>query len=211
MTPVDAERGEARGEAVQELLKPHYESEPLPTRLLRYVREFISDLLDSATGGTVGGIAAAILLVALLLALAGLLLWWARRADRGRRAVATGDLFGGGVHTAAEHRRAADALAAEGRWTEAIQERLRAVARDLEERALVDAMPGRTAGELAADGGRALPPLAADLAAAAHLFDDVTYGEVPGTGDGYATMRDLDERLRQARPVAAAGQPGGAP
>ncbi|WP_205315327.1 DUF4129 domain-containing protein, partial [Nonomuraea lactucae] len=61
---------------------------------------------------------------------------------------------------------------------------------------------------------RALPGFADELAAAARSFDDVTYGGVPGTRAAYDAMRDLDERLRVARPVllagqAAAGAPGG--
>ena len=68
---------------------------------------------------------------------------------------------------------------------------------------IVDSTPGRTAGELAAEAGRALPALAAELTAAARVFDDVTYGEVPGTAEAYGILRDrLDDRLRP-RPAAA--------
>jgi hypothetical protein len=123
-----------------------------------------------------------------------LLLWQVRRA---RRSAALTDpaMFGEGRLSAAEHRAEAERLAAAGRWAEAIRERLRAIARDLEDRAIVDPLPGRTAHELAEAAGRRLPELAAHLTAAAGLFDDVTYGEADGTPDGYATLAALDERI----------------
>ncbi|WP_344833498.1 DUF4129 domain-containing protein [Nonomuraea dietziae] len=64
-------------------------------------------------------------------------------------------------------------------------------------------MPGKTADELAAEAGRSLPAFAEELAAAARAFDDVAYGGVPGSPAAYAMLRDLDERLRLARPVAS--------
>src|SRR5690606_30430874 len=90
--------------------------------------------------------------------------------------------------------------------------RLRAVARDLEERAILDPMPGRTAAELAADAGRELPGLADELAAGARLFEDVTYGEMPGSAEGYARLVRLDEQVAAARPrplTAGGGERGG--
>ncbi|GII91046.1 DUF4129 domain-containing protein [Sinosporangium siamense] len=212
MTPVDVERGEARREAVQELLKPQYQAESLPSRVMRYLQQFLDELLGSAMGGVTGGIVAAVILVVILSALVGLLVWWARRASPGGPAPASYELFGAPARSAADHRAAAELHAAESRWSEAIQERLRAVARDLEERAIIDPTPGRTAGELAADGGRALPPLAADLADAARLFNEVTYGEIPGTSAAYGRLADLDDRVRQAKPaLAGAGPAAGGP
>ena len=34
----------------------------------------------------------------------------------------------------------------------------------------------------------------------------MTYGDVPGTREAYTAMSELDERLRQARPVPLAGR-----
>ncbi|GAA4518527.1 MULTISPECIES: DUF4129 domain-containing protein [Nonomuraea] len=205
MSPIG--RDEAAGRAARELLDPQYAREPLFDRLQRWFFQFVNDLLDTvAGGGTAGGVLAAIVILLLLVGVAALVVWQVRRAGR-RRAAAPGELFDTRRLTAAEHREAAERLAAEGRWTEAIQERLRAIARDLEERALVDGMPGRTAAELAAEAGRALPPFAADLAAAARSFDDVTYGDVRGTPAAYESMSTLDTRLATARPAALGATP----
>nr|WP_262401822.1 DUF4129 domain-containing protein [Actinomadura sp. CNU-125] len=43
--------------------------------------------------------------------------------------------------------------------------------------------------------------LADALRAAVRTFDDVWYGDRPGTADGYAQVKDLDDRLRAARPA----------
>ncbi|MEU5865109.1 DUF4129 domain-containing protein [Nonomuraea sp. NPDC047529] len=202
MSPVDRE--EAARRAAEELLKPGYEKESLFDLLYRRFNQFIGDLTDAATGGgSTGGIIAALVIALIILGVI-LLVAWRLRGTARRNAMAVGGLYGERVLNAAEHRRAAERLAAEGDWTQAVRERLRAIARDLEERALVDGMPGRTADELAAEAGAALPAFAAELAAAARSFDDVSYGGVPGTQAAYQAMSDLDERLRQARPVPLA-------
>ncbi|MGC5013301.1 DUF4129 domain-containing protein [Streptosporangium sp. DT93] len=196
-------REEARNGAVQELLGPGYARESLFDRFWRWTDQFLGDLLDQESIGVVGSVAARIALVAIVVCVVVALLLVARRTT-GRGTPRTRGVFGDRRLTAAEHREAAERLAEEGRWAEAVRERLRAVARDLEDRVIVDVVPSRTAGELAAEAGRALPALAAELAEAARVFDDVTYGEVPGTPEAYRIMRDLDEHLRAARPSPAA-------
>ncbi|TMR98230.1 DUF4129 domain-containing protein [Nonomuraea basaltis] len=206
MSPIDRE--EAARRAAEELLKPGYEKESLLDLLYRRFDQFLGDLVDAATGGgPVGGIIASAVIVLIIIGVIVLISWRLRKTAR-RNALAVGALFGERAMSAAEHRQAAERLAAEGRWGEAIQERLRAIARDLEERALVDGMPGRTADELAAEAALALPGFAAELAAAARSFDDVTYGGVPGTREAYEAMSLLDDQLRQARPVPLATPAG---
>ncbi|MEO3871266.1 DUF4129 domain-containing protein [Nonomuraea sp. B12E4] len=208
-------RDEAARQAAQELLKPQYDKESLFDLIYRRVMQFLGDLVDAATGGgTAGGMIAAVVIVLIVLGLIVLISWQLRKAAHKRRLTA-GGLFGERAMSAAEHRAAADRLAAEFRWTEAIQERLRAIARDLEERALIDGMPGRTADELTREAAVALPGFTKELAAAARSFDDVTYGGAPGTRQAYQAMSSLDERLRQARPILlgaggppSAGTPG---
>ncbi|GGP05730.1 membrane protein [Nonomuraea glycinis] len=203
MTPIG--RGDGADRAARELLDPQYAHEALLDRLYRYFNQFLGDLMDGvAGGGTAGGIIAAVIIVLILVAVATLVGWQLRKTGR-RNAMTAGALFGARATTAAEHRQRAEQLADEGHWSEAVQERLRAIARDLEERALVDGMPGRTADELAAEAGAALPGFAAELTAAARSFDDVTYGGVAGTRDAYETMTALDERLRLARPAPMGG------
>ncbi|MFC6985013.1 DUF4129 domain-containing protein [Streptomyces cirratus] len=119
-----------------------------------------------------------------------------RRAVTGATA-----LFDEAARTAADHRAAADAHAAAGRWTEAVQERMRAVVRSLEERTLLDPRPGRTADEAAAEAATRLPQHAGDLRAAARAFDDVTYGGRTGDPDTYGRLRTLDLALERATPL----------
>ncbi|MDH2427853.1 DUF4129 domain-containing protein [Sphaerisporangium sp. TRM90804] len=198
----DIGRDEARRAAVQELIKPQYQQESLFERVVRLIGEFIDGLVDRAPGGVPGGVLALAVVIVVLVALAILLAVHARRATRSRRAAAE-SMFGAGQRTAAEHRALAERLAAESRWPEAIRERLRAIARDLEDRAVVAPHPGRTAAELAGAAGRELPAFGPRLVAAARLFDDVTYGQAPGSAESYRTMADLDEALRAAKPAMA--------
>jgi hypothetical protein len=196
----DIGRDEARREAIRELLRSEYAKESLVDRVMRTVNQFLGDLLDQESVGVVGSVTARAVLVVIVIAIIVAVAVIARRTARSA-AVRQEGIFGERRRTASEHREAAERLAAERLWAEAIRERLRAIARDLEERVIVDSTPGRTAGELAAEAGRALPGLAAELTTAARVFDDVTYGEVPGTADAYGILRDLDEHLRTARPA----------
>ncbi|MEV7807321.1 DUF4129 domain-containing protein [Microbispora sp. NPDC088329] len=195
-SPVDVGRGQAAREAARELSGAGYQHESLVDRLQREISQVLGDLMNGGTGE--GGVVSLVVIVVVLAVLAMLVLWALRRFSGGRR-TESGAVFGQRERTAAEHRAEAERLAAEGGWAGAIQERLRAVARELEERAVVRPMPGRTAMELAEVAGQALPPHAADLRTAARLFDDVTYGGAGGTREGYLTLTALDERLRSAR------------
>jgi hypothetical protein len=111
---------------------------------------------------------------------------------------------GGPQRSAAEWRAAAERAAADGEWAEAIRSRMRAIARCLEERALIEVRPGRTARELAVEGGRALPAADAPLRAAAAAFDEVWYGGRRGTRERYALVVAADAAIREARPPADA-------
>ncbi|MEU8274153.1 DUF4129 domain-containing protein [Microbispora bryophytorum] len=201
-SPLDVGRDQAAREAARELSRAGYQHEPLFDRLQREISQFLGDLMSG--GGTGGGGVRSIVVIAVVLAVLAVLLLWALRRFSGGRRTDSGAVFGQRERTAAEHRAEAERLAAEGGWAGAIQERLRAIARDLEERAIVTPMPGRTAVELAEVAGQALPLHAEDLRAAARLFDDVTYGGAGGTREGYLTLTALDERLRSARTGAAA-------
>ncbi|MPZ94269.1 MAG: DUF4129 domain-containing protein [Propionibacteriales bacterium] len=198
--PVGIDRDDARREVADELRDPGYEREGLWDRFVRLVSDAWDTLTDSLGGG---GSWWAVLVIAGVLGAAAVLLAWALRGAVRDRTATAGALFGAAARTAAEHRATSAQLAREQRWAEAIQERVRAIARDLEERAIVSALPGRTADELSALAGRELPAHADDLAAVAVLFDEVTYGQHSGTPDGYATAAAIDEALRSARPVVA--------
>jgi len=198
--PVDLGRDEAAQLAREELAKQVYrDAGPgLVERLVRWLLEQAGRLLDGAAGVSPGGYSG--LVVVLLLVAAAVVAVRLKVGPLGRRAAREEALFVGRTRTAAQHRAAADAHAAAGAWAEAVRERLRAVVRSLEERAVLDERAGRTADEAAAEAGRALPGCAAGLRAAAVLFDEIWYGGRPAGPESYAALRDLDAQVQAARP-----------
>ncbi|MER7698339.1 MULTISPECIES: DUF4129 domain-containing protein [unclassified Streptomyces] len=199
--PVDTPRGPAREAAESELSKPMYhENDPnILQRALNQFWDWVAGVFDAAAGAAPGGPAGLAVLVVAVLGLAAAL-WWRlgtpQRSARKAEALFDSD----GPRGAAQHRAAAEAHAAALRWTEAVQERMRAIVRSLEERALLDPRPGRTADEAAAEAGRALPEQSARLRAAARSFDDVTYGGRSADQAAYLSLRALDLELDEAKP-----------
>ena len=206
--PVQPGRDEAARLAREELAKSVYrDAQPsLVERFLTWGYHLVQRLLDSVAGaspGGIGGVAVALLVVvALLIALRLKVGPLARTATRDLA------LFTDRTRSAADHRRAADGHAASGAWDLAVRERFRAVVRGLEERAVLEERPGRTAAEAARHAGAVLPAYAGDLAAAARLFDDVTYGGRPAGPESDVRVRVLDERISSARSQPSATPAG---
>ncbi len=201
MPTVDIDRDTAHELAQRELAKPIYPRPSLTDRITEWLDNLINQLI--VKGGSIPGgwftIAVLVILVAVAFVVAVRI---ARRTMRTNRGTGAG-LFGAHELSAAEHRATAESFAAQGNWASAIRHRLRAVARQLEEAGTLNPVPGRTANELARDAGELLPGFAAELRRAATAFNDVTYGEQPGTEDGYRMIADLDDALR--RHTAPAG------
>ncbi|WP_165989929.1 DUF4129 domain-containing protein [Streptomyces sp. YIM 98790] len=210
--PVVIDRDAAREAARDELSDDVY-AEHRPG-LLRRISDWVYDnLLDpvltgalSTPGGWLGLLLLGLVVLALLFALRKRL-----GALKSAASTARPGLLSGPPRSAAQHRAAADAHAEAGRWNEAVQERMRAIVRSQEERALLEPRPGRTADEAADEAARALPALGAPLRAAARTFDDVTYGGVPAGPQDHDRLHRLDEEQRRTRPrqtgagTAAAG------
>ncbi|WP_227026156.1 DUF4129 domain-containing protein [Streptomyces fodineus] len=201
--PVTIARDPAREAARRELSKRMYhENDPgLFQRALNAFWDWLDRMLGSAAsatpGGTVGLIVVVLFVVAVLAAL-----WWRLGTPR-RQPASAAVLFDDRPRSAAEHRAAAEAHAAQSHWNQALQERMRAIVRSLEERTLLDARPGRTADEAAAEAGRALPAHIDRLRAAAREFDDVTYGGRRATEQSYDRIAELDRDLERTRPALA--------
>jgi len=172
-------------------------------RVVRWVLERVGDLLDEVAGASPGGYAGVV--VVLFLVVVAIVAVRLKVGPLGRGEATEQALFTRRARTAAEHRTAAEGHAAAGEWAEAVRERLRAVVRSLEERAVLDERPGRTADEAAAEAGVALPPVAEDLRQAARLFDDIWYGGRAAGPESDARLRAVDERVRDARPQPVAG------
>ncbi|WP_432831490.1 DUF4129 domain-containing protein [Dactylosporangium sp. CA-092794] len=85
----------------------------------------------------------------------------------------------------------ADRLAAEGRYAEAVRERLRSMVRGLVERRILEHQPGMTVTELARAAAAAQPRVDAPLRNATGIFSDIWYGERPATAEHDHRMREL--------------------
>ncbi|WP_025736366.1 DUF4129 domain-containing protein [Mycobacterium genavense] len=205
MPSIDIDRDAAHQAATDELSKPIYTKASATQQLLDWVNELLYRLLQK-TASLPGGWLTTAVLLTLLVVVVIVAIHIARRTMRSRRG---GDyqLFEAAQLTAAQHRETAQRYAAEGNWTAAIRHRLRAIARQLEETGVLNPSPGRTANELARDAGAALPHLSDELSQAVTAFNDVTYGEVPGTQSAYQMIADLDDHLRMRAP-AGASAPG---
>jgi hypothetical protein len=92
----------------------------------------------------------------------------------------------------------ADRLAAEGRFAEAVRERLRAIVRELIDAGLIDNSPGWTVTELAAAAGAARPAVRPGLDAASRLFSDIWYGQRPASADDDRWMRGYAGQVHDA-------------
>lgn len=201
MPAIDIDRDAAHEAAQRELAKPIYPKESFMDQLSEWFDEFLYRLIQKGSAVPGGWLTIAVLAILVVVAVIVAI----RIARNTMRTNRSGDyrLFGAHELTAAEHRVTAEQLAAQGDWVAAIRHRLRAVARQLEEAGLLNPVPGRTANELAHDAGELLPDFATDLTLAATTFNDVTYGERPGTEAGYRMVADLDDRLRTHSPPVA--------
>ncbi|WP_026415705.1 DUF4129 domain-containing protein [Actinomadura oligospora] len=205
LDPPPVDRDTARELARRELEKPVYQRDK-PSwleRTLDRLAEWLRDLFSHAQapnakgGGSEGWLSIGVIVLLVVIAVA--LVFWLMRGGRNRRSK-DDPLLDDEPSTSSDHRAEAERLAAAGQWPGAIRERLRAMARDLEERAILSPRPGRTADELATEAGTALPDLADDLRATVRIFNDVWYGDRPGSAEEYARVRAVDDRLRSARP-----------
>jgi hypothetical protein len=196
---VDIDRETAHEAAQHELNKAMYPKGSLFDRIGDWLNDLLYRVIVKGSNLPGGWFTLALLLILVVIAIAVAVRIFQRtiRTNRG----GTQQLFGSAELSAAEHRARAEQFAAKGDWASAIRHRLRAVARHLEECGMLDPMPGRTAGELARDAGIPLPGLRGELRRAATAFNDVTYGELPGTPEGYRLVADLDKHL-QSRATA---------
>ncbi|MFL6143571.1 MAG: DUF4129 domain-containing protein [Labedaea sp.] len=199
--PVDIGRDEARAAAARELSDPAYHTaDPsVVDRVIRWILDRVTDVFDGVASVTAGG-SFGIVVLALVLALAIVVVRLrSGRIVRGRRVA---PVFSGAPRTAEDHRREAEEALARGELGVAVRERFRAIARDLEQRGILDEVSGRTVDEIAGAAGRALPAQAGELAGAARLFDDVVYGSRPATVAGYRRLERLDDAVRHTVPVS---------
>jgi hypothetical protein len=189
----------ARDAARDELREGIYRAaEPsLADRVVREIREWIFDRFADVLTVVPGGLSGVIVLLAILALVFALLRYGAgplRRSD-----ALTDRRSGAASMTAADYRAEAERLAAAGEHKEAVRARFRAIVRELEQRAVLDPRPGRTAGEVAAEAGSLVPLVAGDVRSAADVFGEVWYGGSPATAETYARVTRHDDVIRGAK------------
>ncbi len=150
--PVAPGRDTGQAWAREELAKPAY-ARARPSLFLRVV-QWLLDRLDqvAARTGLGAGQLVAVLLVAAVVVVAAVVLL--RRQVRLSVATAgpQGGVLGASARTGAEHRELAARARAEGRYADAVRESMRAVARRLDERGLLDPRAGTHGGRAGARG-----------------------------------------------------------
>ncbi|GAA1513735.1 DUF4129 domain-containing protein [Agromyces terreus] len=203
--PLDPDAEDARRWLQDELADPRYRAgEPNAfDRAMQAVRDWFLGLLDGAGAVSAETVALLVVVGVVVLVVIGLLVFGVPRLRRRRRAEPAS--FEDDRRDAATIRRAAEAAARSGDWPLAIEERFRALVRELVVRELVQVHPGSTARARADAAARPFPAFAADLAGAAADFDGVRYLDRPGDADAYARVTELDDALREARPALADG------
>jgi hypothetical protein len=178
-----------------ELSKPEYHRPvPLAQRIIGLILSWAGRVFHAASQAVPGGWWGLIALAALAVILIAVVLNWIGLVARTRRAPGplTAD---GAARTARQHRQQAQQHAGTGDYAAAIIECARAIAAELEERGVLPPRPGRTADEFADDAGQALPAYAGALRDAARLFDEVCYGQRPGSREGYGRLTELDRLI----------------
>jgi len=202
VSTIDIGRDAAHDAAQQELGKPIYPKASLSERIFHWLDQLMHEIMSEGSSVPGGWFTMTVLILLLVVAIAVAIRVAMRTMHTNRGG---GALFGSQELGAAQHRATAELCATQGDWAAAIRHRLRAVARQLEETAVLNPVPGRTATELARDAGAAIPGLSGELRSAAEAFNDVTYGGRPGTEAGYRLIVALDEHLRSRQPTTVEG------
>ena len=178
--------------------------------LERFVLTKLEHIFGAASRVTPGGSWTVVALVALAVAAGAAVAVRLGPLARSARGAGPARDPGSRARTARQLRDDSAASAAEGDYSTAILQRLRAIVASCEERGILAPDAGRTADELATQAGGRFPGQRAALAAAARLFDQIRYGGGAGTLDGYERLRDLDATLaaRQPEPLTAQAATG---
>ena len=195
--PIDIGRDQAADEARRELSKGMYNhsGDNLITRALDAFLRWIGDLFNEATLHAPGGSWGVFALLGLI-ALMVVVVFWRAGALRTTRSAAR-DVFGAEpVKTARQYRSEAEAAAGAGQFAIAVRARFRACAAELAERTILDDRAGRTAQEVTEDAARAVPALREPLQPAAHVFNEVVYGNRPAGPGQYAVVAAADDAAR---------------
>jgi hypothetical protein len=193
-------RDPAQRLARNELSKGIYHHTSFPQDAWNAITGFFGRLFSGASAVTPGGWWTLVALVAVLVAAIAVVVVRLGPLAGAARAKDALKERNGRPKNSRQLRDAAETAAAAGDYATAIMQRLRAIAAGCEERGVVSPDAGRTADEFAALAGARYRSHAAELAAAALLFDQVRYGYGTGTPSGYERLRALDDTLSKTAP-----------
>ena len=190
MRPPDPVSGDAARRAAQAELRRaeyHRDDPGLVERLLRWLGHRIDTLFSGTAGGNV-----TLLFVILLASVVIFAVVRAGRPERtARRSASEADPLA--PVEARDHRRIAAEYERAGQYADALREWLRATVRTIEERGVLDPLPGRTGSATAREAGELLPAVADELAAIMTAFDEVWFGGRTATaGDAAGAHRVAD-------------------
>ncbi|MDQ1127918.1 DUF4129 domain-containing protein [Microbacterium sp. SORGH_AS_0888] len=205
--PLVPDPDEARRWVEQELSDPAYaRAQPTPLdRAARAVVDAIAQLFQGDGGQAWGPVLAVVAVLVLVAVVVVALIVWGRPRRLARSAQQPAGLFGDARELTAEQlREESERAASAGEWDVAIAARLRALARALDERGLVETAPGATVHAFARNAAGVFPAYADRLDAAAAAFDDVRYLRRPGTAAAFRDLRELDATLARSAAVAEA-------
>ena len=105
----------------------------------------------------------------------------------------------------------ADAYAAQGRFAEAVRERLRAIVRTLVDRGIIAHHPEWTVTELVGAAVTRAPAMSMPLREASGIFTDIWYGQRTATRSRDDRMREINQRVdRDLAALPSAAAPVGA-
>jgi hypothetical protein len=198
--PSPVTREGAQHAAQHELSKAiyHRNSDPLAVRAVRGFGHLIDRALNAALKHAPSGSldALAVVVIVFVVSAVGLIVW---RVGLPRRSASQGAVLASGrPSSAADHRTLSEHAADRADYHTAVIERMRAIARELEERSVLDARAGRTATELAREAGRVLPNAGGALGSAADVFNAIAYGEGAADASDVEVMVIADDLVRQS-------------
>jgi hypothetical protein len=178
LPPADHDPAEVRELADEILRQARYDVPPksIPDRILEWLGEQLTRLIDGLVGGGGGAIVAWGILLGALAAVVYLLVRYGRVSLPALARDPEPEVMVELTRTAAAWRAEAEALESEGRWAEGLRCRYRALVADLVRRGTIGDQAGRTAGEYARDVAAREPALAPAFAGATELFEAVWYG-----------------------------------
>lgn len=198
-------RDGARSAAQHELSKGiyHRNDDPWTVRLFKWfghrLDHVVNTIVRHAPGGGVGAVALLVVIAVIVVVVR-----W-RLGPLHRSTQVAAEVLPQRDRSAADYRREAVDAAQNEQWERALVARMRAAARELEERGVLDPRPGRTADELADEVARAHGELADPVQAATKLFDAVAYGGRRASAAHYETVVAADEAARRVRRTVMAG------